>query len=164
MSVLGGSGSDDIKSNAGSGGRVVLNNVIINDTQINSSGGCSNNEAISSYNGAAGSIYYFDKSRLLLKHSKKCVTTMNTVVNSKRLETVQYFEAVSQAAFTFEIDKGATALDVSFKELIIDELAMLQSPIGNPNFGYISITVDTFYLKNGTISNPSIHFRILADE
>eukprot|EP00343_Euplotes_focardii_P003928 CAMPEP_0205817192 /NCGR_PEP_ID=MMETSP0205-20121125/23923_1 /ASSEMBLY_ACC=CAM_ASM_000278 /TAXON_ID=36767 /ORGANISM="Euplotes focardii, Strain TN1" /LENGTH=248 /DNA_ID=CAMNT_0053107179 /DNA_START=139 /DNA_END=882 /DNA_ORIENTATION=+ len=102
----GGYGSDDKTSNAGSGGRIVLENVIIGDSNYAANGGCSNILTTSNYNGAAGTIYFASSKKLIIKHTDKCLASKRTILDSAEIETKEVEE--------IRVDNKAT---ISFSKL-----------------------------------------------
>lgn len=83
----GGYGSDDKVSNAGSGGRIVFNNVSIDDSKYDAYGGCANNPTSTAYNGAAGTIFFKDTGRLVVKHNNRCVSSSKTILKLRQGST-----------------------------------------------------------------------------
>ena len=65
----GGLGSDDQSSNSGSGGRIVLDNVIISSDKYSVSGGWSNFNTKTYFNGAGGTVFFVQENTLIVKNS-----------------------------------------------------------------------------------------------
>ena len=159
----GGYGSDDQKSNAGSGGRIVFTSVSIDSELYDAHGGCSNILTSSNYNGAAGTIYFTDNEKLVIKHTTKCLASQRTVVDPNKLKEVKIFEVLNQATLAFSNNRiKRNAMNVE-----IESLSIINSTLANPiskngkDLGEMNIIVrDHLLIQNSTLANIAISLSI----
>ena len=133
----GGYGSDDQASNAGSGGRIVFNNVNIAPDKYTAYGGCSNNPVALTFNGAAGTVYFSNIGLLVIKHTNKCQASSKTVLypDIMKLDEVKNITVQKQATVTFSagnIKRGKLTVSTNSMTFIDSTLA---SPIYESGVG-----------------------------
>lgn len=161
----GGYGSDDQKSNGGSGGRIVFNNVNIKPEGYAVHGGCSNVIYSSNYNGAAGTVYFVDKRRLIITHTNKCLTSMRTIIDPKEIKDVDILYVLNQATLAFS-NKGIikNKMNVELEFLIITNSSFSNSILENgKNLGQMDVVVKhNLMVSNSKFNNIAVDFRIQA--
>jgi hypothetical protein len=158
VTVNGGAGSDDQKSNAGSGGRIVLKNTQTGYSKYAAHGGCSNVPVSSSFNGAAGSVYFVDSKDLIYEHTNKCVAGMRSIldpqnINSENVATLKIF---NQAILSFSNSRivGDTM------EVFINSIEIINATLTSPlqmndqDLGRIMINIaHGMFIQNATLLN-----------
>lgn len=168
VSANGGAGSDDQKSNGGSGGRIVFNNTQVDSNKYSAFGGCSNIPTASSFNGAAGSVYFTAKKDLIYKHTNKCQAGMKSILNPNDVkdENITSLKVYNQTILSF----SSSSISKDTMEVFINSLqvisATLSSPLqkDNKDLGLITLNIaHDFIVQNGTILNLAVEVFLNAD-
>ena len=165
VNANGGIGSDSDKSNAGSGGRIVFTSVHIKPEKYTVYGGCSNILTSSNYNGAAGTVYFTDSKKLIIKHTTKCLASMRTVVDPVEISKVDSCEVIDQATLTFSNKK----IKRNKMNVEIQSLSLVNSTLANPisgngkDLGKMNIVVkEDLLIENSTLANIAVSLSINA--
>ena len=164
LSAEGGLGSDDKQSNSGSGGRIVLDNVIISSDKYSVSGGWSNFNSRSYFNGAGGTIYFVKDMNLTVKNSLRWSSDCITPIDPLGVQSINYL-FVYQSSFSFKVakDESTKAISTKVSNMYMDNQAELSSPLQQNDINSIYMNISHFTMNNATIKNTAVEITIASD-